>query len=109
MANVKPKGDRTRGRDGGQAGGGGIPLLADDPNRLEAALLPGPAQASEEVVNNRVEPCDHRFAGLVEEVGDPSRQHRSSNKVECRRVKVSRAQNPAGAGKELTSTVQDQE
>ena len=86
--------------------GARIPLLADDPNRFEAALLLGPAQASEKIVDNRVEPCNHRFARLVEEVVDPSRPHRSSNKVECRRVNVSRAQNPPGAGKELTSTLQ---
>jgi len=49
--------------------GARIPLLADDPNRLEAALLPGPAQASEKIVDNRVEPCHHWFTGLVEEVG----------------------------------------
>src|SRR6202011_3424753 len=42
-------------------------------------------------------------------VVDPSCPHRSSNKIECRRVKVSRAQNPPGAGKELTSTLQEQE
>jgi hypothetical protein len=89
--------------------GARIPLLADDPNRFEAALLLGPAQASEKIVDHRVEPGNYRFAGLVEEVFDPSGPHRSSNKVECRRVKVSRAQNPPNAGKELTSTLQEQE
>src|ERR1700737_4137516 len=84
LAIVKPKGDRATLQEVAQSVGARIPLLADDPDRLEAALLPGPAQASEKIVDNRIEPCDHRFAGLVEEVFDPSGPHRSSNNVECR-------------------------